>query len=510
MEIILNTFIKRLVILFQLFGAIFFLSACSTFEKSKSLNIENDAIAHLVQPPMKKILLEEAPISLPERSRFSISDHLPGLPFKPNLSARINFDVSGNLVLTPGDYLIPVMTYCMSSSGSSPEAHSYFLSQMQGSRARIIRDLNLRALPQFSYKDVQILSWSLQNGLKYDELTKESQKIVDHVLSEYKEVLKYSFFEQLEKKWNEVAGRSGGAIPDLSEASGELLNKMGDVGKTIAEIRNFRNQLKTVGNNYEALSSRIIQIKRSQKNIKKTPWSRISENVYARFITTGHYQELGQIQIRVLDQSALRNPTSEVYKVSLDLLSWIADPNKSDIQPLTFSPVYGFGGVLVIPALADVPILAAAVLGAVLAAEAVDWNAFQKLSQILQNVNNRKVQKKIAEGIQALNKIHDKLEKPLREKGIIDKKTKRTPGRDSDSVREYENPGGQEALDKDFEKLNGPPKKVDDVDVKQIEKDIKAVKRPASKKGQDPTLEMQPEKTGDRFDDSIRVKVRYK
>lgn len=96
----------------------------------------------------------------------------------------------------------------------------------------------------------------------------------------------------------------------------------------------------------------------------------------------------------------------------------------SGIQPLSFSPVYGFGGVLVIPALADTPVLASAVLGAVLAAEVIDWSAFQKLSQMLHDMKDREVQKKIAEGIQALNKIHDKLEKPLREKGIIDKKTK--------------------------------------------------------------------------------------
>lgn len=63
-------------------------------------------------------------------------------------------------------------------------------------------------------------------------------------------------------------------------------------------------------------------------------------------------------------------------------------------------------------------------------------------------------------------------------------------------------------MDKDFEKLDGPSQKVDDVDVKQVADGIKAVKRP-QQGYQKPTLEMQPEKTGHRRDDSTRVKVRY-
>ena len=46
--------------------------------------------------------------------------------------------------------------------------------------------------------------------------------------------------------------------------------------------------------------------------------------------------------------------------------------------------------------------------------------------------------------------------------------------------------------------------------IKKVDENMKAIKRPPSKKGQAPTLEIQPEKTGNRIEDSTRIKVRYK
>lgn len=74
---------------------------------------------------------------------------------------NIDFDFNGNLTLPPGDYIIPVMTYCMNHRGSSPDAHSYTLSRLEGTRAQIIRELNLMGPIKFSVEDIQITSWSM-------------------------------------------------------------------------------------------------------------------------------------------------------------------------------------------------------------------------------------------------------------------------------------------------------------------------------------------------------------
>lgn len=445
----------------------------------------------------------QIPFERAQKSSFATSSHLPGESFRPNFSLPVAYDEKGNLLLIPGDYVIPVMTYCMDSQGISEDGHVHTLTQMEGSRAKMIRDLNLRGPTRYSFEDIQILSWSLQNGLKYDELTVKSQQMINETLAEYKPALQRSALENLQEQWDEISSVASQVLPESLQGQFETVSQLREA---MEKMRSFRDTIRRVGHDYQELS-RDIQIKRPTTLKTNTPWSQISDRVYARFLTDGHYQELSQIQIRVLEKLEQRHPNA-AETVVVDLLSLIADPNNTSMQPLSFSPIYGYGGVAVIPALARTPVLAVAVLGAVLAAETIDWNAFQKLSELLKNVKNADVQKKISEGKFVLNEIHDRLEKPLRDKGIINKKSKRTAKSDDKPTRQYENSGGQDALDKAFDKLDGKPFKSDGLDGKEFPNGDKAIKRPASGT-QHPTIEIQPQKTGHRGDDSIRVKVRY-
>lgn len=459
----------RFIIILLLLNCI----SCSTVDKSLNFQV-----------PLEKV----------EKSSFPTFGQLPGSIFKPNFKLRISYDKFGNLQLAPGDYIIPVMTYCMQSSGSSPDGHIYTLSQMQGRRARMLRDLNMRAPPLFSHENIQILSWSLQNGLKYQELTKDSQIIVDTVLAEYKTELQESFLEKLEAYWGNLLKKRTDLIPGFNE-----------IYDKISEIRSFRDDLLKVGNDYGYLSQRI-SISKRQPNAKAEQWNQISPNVYARFITDGHFLQLGQIQIRVFQPD--RVPNSDLSTVTVDLLSLLANPNDTNVQPLSFAPVYGFGGVAIIPSLADAPLLALAVVGAILAAEAIDWDAFHKLTQILKNTNDENLKKILTEGARIFQERHDQLEKPAKDLGIIDKKTKNTSTDRNNDVREYTKSGGQEALDKDFDKFKVPSVKKDGVEVKELNDKVKIVKRPA-KDEQLPTLEIQPQKTNNKYEDSTRIKIRY-
>lgn len=93
------------------------------------------------------------------------------------------------MLLAPGDYVMPVMTYCMKQSGESQNRHIYSLSKLREKRAHIIRELNLKAAPTFSFEDIQIVSWSLQAGLAYNEMTQKSQDIIDEIIPEFKSQL---------------------------------------------------------------------------------------------------------------------------------------------------------------------------------------------------------------------------------------------------------------------------------------------------------------------------------
>jgi hypothetical protein len=491
------------------------LSSCSQLPLDKN-DIRNEAVKLLIKnlkPQIESVFNEAAPITQVERSSYPLIKNLPGTSFDPrnNINGELIYDSNGNLLLSPGDYVIPVMTYCMKQAGSSPSGHIYSLSKLEGSRAIVIRELNLQAPAKFDEQDIQIVSWSLQAGLTYEEMTKESQKIIDEVIPQFKIQLKESFLSVLEKNWNKVSNNSHGLIPSFSESSENLLTELGEVGQKIIEIRRFKALLHEVGNDYSRLSELINTTSTITKKVAPgTAWSQISNNIYARFVTDGHFQEIGFIQIRILKENQMRiiNSTS-MNKFLFDLVSLIANPNSNYIQPLTFSPVYGYNGVMVLPVLAENPLAAAMVLAAILAARNIDWDSSFKLFDILRDSKYPQVKKEIEIGIRALQKAHDELEKPLKEAGIINDKTKNTSTDEKGDTREYSKTGGEKEQQKDFDKLLGEIQvALDGTGFKYLPNGNKVVKRPATDK-QAPTLEVQPSQNDSKTHERLRIKVRY-
>ena len=221
-------------------------------------------------------------------------------------------------------------------------------------------------------------------------------------------------------------------------------------------------------------------------------------------------QEIGFIQIRILKENQMRviNSTS-MNKFLFDLVSLVANPNSSSVQPLTFSPIYSYKGVMVLPALAENPLAATMVLAAILAAEAIDWDSFFRLFDILRDSKYPQVKKEIENGMRALQEAHDELEKPLKEAGIINGKTRNSSTDEKNNTRQYDKTGGEKELQKDFDKLPGEVQiAADGTQYKTLPNGNRAVKRPASDK-QAPTLEVQPPQNGSEAYEKLRIKVRY-
>jgi hypothetical protein len=77
-------------------------------------------------------------------------------------------------------------------------------------------------------------------------------------------------------------------------------------------------------------------------------------------------------------------------------------------------------------------------------------------------------------------------------------------------TRQYEKPGGEEALNKDFDKFPGEATSPEPgVEMKTLPNGNKVVKRLKPKDDSIPTLEFQPQKTGNKIDDRGRIKIRY-
>lgn len=415
-------------------------------------------------------------------------------------------------MLPPGDYIIPVMTYCMNHSGSSPDAHSYTLSKLEGSRAQIIRELNLMAPLKFSVEDIQITSWSVQAGLSYEEMTKNSQNVVDLILPKYKEELKESYLKIAEKKWNALADSTQGIIPDFNEASNQLIDNLDTVRIKINEYRKFKTILGEIGHNYKELSRMIETSNKSlQKKKGETPWSLISPNVFARFITDGHFNQIGFLQIKVIQETPQRKINSiNDERVLVDIGSLIANPSDKDVQPLAFSMFLNSQGVWVIPVLLEAPVAAGLVLAAIITAEKINWDSFFDLYDYLKSSRSKEIQSEIEKGLHALQEAHDELAEPLKETGVITGKTKESTVKSKSKTREYQKQGGNEQLEKDFDSLPGKSQIASDgKEYKIISNDSKAVKRPSEEK-KPPTLEIQPLDVSSKFSKELRIKVRYK
>lgn len=503
-------------VLFTVFSVVisFLFISCSSISDRPDINdLAVKAAIKVAEPILEKAFYAQAPIVPNSSSRFSTVNELPGVAFA--FSAKNNktiaYDKDGRLTLAPGDYVIPVMTYCMNAAGISPEAHQYVLSRLSGSMAKVIREINLKAVPKFSPHDVQILSWSIQNGLKYEEMTARSRQIVDEVVPQFKKDLQKSFMEKFASDWDRIADKSEGLIPSLSEASDEFLGELGEVGAILIRMREFHQLIKKYGNDYVRLSGLIETIKNHGKPKDSTSWSRISDNVYARFLTRGSFQEIGQIQIRILPSKLIRKTSSTTLaKTPIDLTSWVADPMGAAIQPLSFSALYGFTGVLIIPELSENPLLLGALLGSVIGSRPIDWASFFDLKDLSQSIKDRDVRQLLHDGNSALSKAHDELEKPAREVGVIDRKTKLAKEHD-EKARIYEKPGGEEELEKDFDKFPGEATSSGKpgVEIKTLANGSKVIKRPRDNANELPTLEIQSEKVGNKNNDRIRVKVRY-
>ena len=99
-------------------------------------------------------------------------------------------------------------------TGTAPGLN-YLLAQLNGKRAHVITMLVARvgynALP---YKPVQVLSWAIQNGQTYGELTPASRALVDQVIPDQRAALGDDFVEQVSAYWNDyVRGHRG--LPDF-------------------------------------------------------------------------------------------------------------------------------------------------------------------------------------------------------------------------------------------------------------------------------------------------------
>jgi hypothetical protein len=106
-----NSYNRSLPLLI-VFASILFLSCSSIPNQPDISNVAVQAAIKLAQPELEKAFVAQAPIAPSSRGRLPIVDCLPGGAFNPSskVGKSLSYDSKGNVVLSPGDYIIPVMT----------------------------------------------------------------------------------------------------------------------------------------------------------------------------------------------------------------------------------------------------------------------------------------------------------------------------------------------------------------------------------------------------------------
>jgi hypothetical protein len=434
---------------------------------------------------------------------FVTTTVLPNGNFKEDLrnQPEIKYNTQGEMLLQPGDYIIPVMTFCLKHNADSPSGYIYTLNKLQGSSNHIIKQLSLKALVKYSTKEIQILIWNILGGLSYSEMDSRSQKITDEMLPEYKKDLEKSYLQQLNDKWNSIAEKSQGTVPAFQNASEEYLSQLGTIGPAIVEAKQLHDRILKAHGDYEILRASIGTQKTQQKETTQL-WSKISDRIYARFVTNGTYNEVGFLQVRVTSAKRQVSATQS-DDVTLDISSIVADPNNKSVQSLALFPLYSFGGVAIESAVIN-PYAATALMAAILAAKAVDWNAFFDLAVRTAKFSDQTLQEIIKRGYQMMSEKFTENEKELRENKIISGKNKNSESKSKKPTRQYEKTGDEKTLQEDFDKLPGDKKDLGNgKEFKELPSGRKAIKRPREN-GKAPTLEIQPPLGSDGT-----IKVRY-
>ena len=121
---------------------------------------------------------------------------------------------------TPGDYTsVNMLAFCTEYSVHRPGAGvAYRLGPLQGKAAGAIGDLLWRGTLQYKLQpqQLQTVSWAIQSGLRYDQMPKAYQSVIDTVIPDHKNELNGDFFQSMEDSYNTNLAK-GTKLPPLQQ-----------------------------------------------------------------------------------------------------------------------------------------------------------------------------------------------------------------------------------------------------------------------------------------------------
>jgi len=119
--------------------------------------------------------------------------------------------------------------------------HTYYLGPLEGTRASVLIALRSRApAAQVEFWQLQHAIWQIEGGLSYNEMSADTQELINRFIPEYKTKLRDNFVKSTQKI--------------CAQLSGTILRPFcNDMNVLTARYQQIQQALQSYANNYNAL-----------------------------------------------------------------------------------------------------------------------------------------------------------------------------------------------------------------------------------------------------------------
>ena len=236
---------------------------------------------------------------------------------------------TGAVMLGPGDYAIPVRVFCTDVHRHARAPEMYLLGPLRGTRTGVLTAMYASAANStVGFSTLQPLSWSLQEGMKYEELPGGQQATFDMLLPGWRSQIAESFLELMQSRWSTVSSTIPG-VPSFNDALGQ----MGDMGRFIEDAQSARQEILNNAADFDAMRNALVPGGLDTSGSGgTTPWSMPSANVYERLLTQGAFGSVGLLEIHIAGTAKSSAPVTSNIGYA---------PQCRECQPLTMHPLKG-------------------------------------------------------------------------------------------------------------------------------------------------------------------------
>ena len=291
-------------------------------------NVIEGAINRTVKNQLRSLFTEQIPISGSEHEFYDSVATLPGEAFAPQFLPLSSLPL--DTLIPPGDYEIPAHFYCTKIYSFDGRGNRFALARLSGRMSDVLSALYDRASrnSEITTNDVQGLSWAIQTGISYNDLSTSQKALVDQLIPDYRDRMRASLIDQLTETTNRVSRLSGNRLPGVNQ----ILNDLGSVGDVINSLLQARQQILQTSYSSQALAEEFAPQRDVflQGGVEATPWSRTQENVYMRFIAPDGALDDGVIQVRLDNASGIATGI-----LTQNITSSVGVPEASGSQAIT-------------------------------------------------------------------------------------------------------------------------------------------------------------------------------